>query len=55
MITVRIVVATAIMAAVARGIWVGLDDVLGASLPAQIFSVGIAVRGRRAPSTRSWC
>jgi putative peptidoglycan lipid II flippase len=42
MITVRIVVATAIMAAVARGIWVVLDHLLGHSLLAEIVSVGIA-------------
>jgi putative peptidoglycan lipid II flippase len=42
MITVRITIATVLMAAVARGVWVGLDDVLGHSLVAQIFSVGLA-------------
>ncbi len=42
MITMRILVGTVIMAAVARGIWVVLDHLLGESLPAQIFSVGIA-------------
>jgi putative peptidoglycan lipid II flippase len=42
MITMRILVATVIMAALARGIWVGLDHLLGTSLPAQIFSVGIS-------------
>jgi putative peptidoglycan lipid II flippase len=42
MITLRIVVATVVMAAIARGIWVGLDRLLGASLPAEILSVGIA-------------
>jgi putative peptidoglycan lipid II flippase len=42
MITVRILVGTVIMAAIARGIWVLLDDLLGRSLAAQIFSVGIA-------------
>jgi putative peptidoglycan lipid II flippase len=42
MITARIVVATAIMAAVARGIWVALDHILGRSLPAEIISVGLA-------------
>jgi putative peptidoglycan lipid II flippase len=43
MITVRIVVATAVMAAVARGIWVVFDHLLGRSLPAEIVSVGLAV------------
>jgi putative peptidoglycan lipid II flippase len=42
MITVRIVVATAIMAAVARGIWAVLDHLLGHSLPAEIIAVGFA-------------
>ena len=42
MITVRILVGTIIMAAIARGIWVGLDHLLGETLVAQIFSVGIA-------------
>jgi putative peptidoglycan lipid II flippase len=43
MITVRILVASAIMAAVARGLWTGFDDLLGRSLSAQLVSVGIAV------------
>ncbi len=43
MITVRIVVATVIMAALARGLWALLDHVLGRSLPAQIASVGIGI------------
>jgi putative peptidoglycan lipid II flippase len=42
MITVRIVVATVIMAAVARGIWIVLDHLLGRSLLAEIVSVGFA-------------
>jgi putative peptidoglycan lipid II flippase len=42
MITVRVVVATVLMAAIARGLWVGLDQLLGRSLVAQILSVGIA-------------
>src|SRR6185437_7379665 len=41
MITMRILVATVIMAAVARGLWVLLDSGLGDSLPAQIVSVGL--------------
>jgi putative peptidoglycan lipid II flippase len=42
MITLRIAVATIIMAALARGVWVGLDHLLGTSLIAEIFAVGIA-------------
>jgi putative peptidoglycan lipid II flippase len=43
MITVRIVVATTIMAAVGRGIWALFDHIFGRSLPAEVVSVGIAV------------
>jgi putative peptidoglycan lipid II flippase len=43
MITMRILVAAAISAAAARGIWVGLDDVLGRGLIAQIVSVGVSL------------
>jgi putative peptidoglycan lipid II flippase len=43
MITVRIVVATCLMAALGWGVWVGLDRLLGRSLAAQIVSVGLAV------------
>ena len=42
MITTRILVATVIMAAVARGVWAGLDAGLGRTLIAQIVSVGLA-------------
>ena len=42
MITMRILVATVIMAALARGVWVLLDQLLGSSLPAEIVSVGFA-------------
>jgi putative peptidoglycan lipid II flippase len=42
MITVRITVATVLMAALARGVWAGLDHLLGGSLIAEIFEVGIA-------------
>jgi putative peptidoglycan lipid II flippase len=42
MITARIAVATVIMAVVARVLWVGLNALLGNSLPAQIFEVGLA-------------
>ena len=43
MITVRILVASTIMAAVARGLWVGIDHLLGASFIAQLISVGVAI------------
>jgi putative peptidoglycan lipid II flippase len=45
MITARILLATAIMAALARGLWYGLDAGLGRSLAAQIVSVGVAGAG----------
>jgi len=41
MITARILVATVIMAAVARGLWELLNRGLGDSLPSQIVSVGV--------------
>jgi putative peptidoglycan lipid II flippase len=43
MITVRILIASAITAAVARGIWALLHALLGVSVAAQIVSVGLAV------------
>jgi putative peptidoglycan lipid II flippase len=43
MITVRILVAAVIMAALARLLWVALDHLLGRSLPAQIVSVGVSI------------
>jgi putative peptidoglycan lipid II flippase len=43
MITARIVVATAVMAALAWAVWLGLDRLLGRSLPAQIVAVGVAL------------
>jgi putative peptidoglycan lipid II flippase len=43
MITIRIVIASVIMAVVARGIWVVLDALLGRSVPAQIIAMGIAL------------
>jgi putative peptidoglycan lipid II flippase len=43
MVTVRILVATALMAAVAWGLWAGLDRLLGRSLTAQIISIGVAI------------
>ncbi len=42
MITVRILAASALMAAVAWPVWYVLDSLLGTSLPAQIVSVGAA-------------
>jgi putative peptidoglycan lipid II flippase len=42
MITARIVIATAIMAVLARGVWAALNALLGNSLPAEIFEVGLA-------------
>jgi putative peptidoglycan lipid II flippase len=42
MITMRILVATVIVAALARGAWALLDRLLGISLAAQILSVGIS-------------
>jgi hypothetical protein len=43
MITVRILVASAVLAAVSFGIWKGLDALLGTSLVAQLVSVGVAI------------
>jgi putative peptidoglycan lipid II flippase len=43
MITVRILVASAIIAAIARLIWEVLRSLLGESLPAELISVGVAV------------
>jgi putative peptidoglycan lipid II flippase len=43
MITVRILVASALLAAISWVIWYGLDHLLGRSLPAQIISVGLAI------------
>jgi len=43
MITVRILAATVVMAVVAWAIWLGIDRVLGHSLPAQIVAVGVAL------------
>jgi putative peptidoglycan lipid II flippase len=41
MITVRILIATAVVTAVAWLLWTGLDSLLGRSLPAQIIAVGL--------------
>ncbi len=41
MITARILVATAVMAAVAWAIWAGLDHLLGRSFPAEVVAVGV--------------
>lgn len=43
MITIRILVASILMAAVAWVIWKGLESLLGVSLIAQIISVGLAI------------
>jgi len=43
MITARIVVASAITAAVAWGVWAAIDRLVGRSLPGQIVSVGVAL------------
>jgi putative peptidoglycan lipid II flippase len=43
MITARILAATAIMTVVAWAVWLGLDRLLGRSLPAEIVSVGISL------------
>jgi putative peptidoglycan lipid II flippase len=43
MITMRILLATVLMAALARGLWAVLDGVLGQSLAAEIISVGVAI------------
>jgi putative peptidoglycan lipid II flippase len=43
MITVRILVASAITAAIARGIWALVDGALGTSVAGQLVSVGLAV------------
>jgi putative peptidoglycan lipid II flippase len=43
MITARIAVATVVMAALAWAVWLGLDRLLGRSLPAQIVAVGVAL------------
>jgi putative peptidoglycan lipid II flippase len=42
MITARIAVASALLAGVSWAVWKLLDDLLGASLPAQVLSVGAA-------------
>jgi putative peptidoglycan lipid II flippase len=43
MVSVRILVAAAISAAIARGVWVGFDHLLGRALLAEIIAVGIAL------------
>ncbi|MHB8690816.1 MAG: murein biosynthesis integral membrane protein MurJ [Solirubrobacteraceae bacterium] len=43
MITVRILVASIITAAIARGVYALVDAVLGRSIPGQLISVGLAV------------
>jgi putative peptidoglycan lipid II flippase len=43
MITARILVASVLMAAVARAIWALLNGLLGESLPGELISVGVAI------------
>ena len=43
MITVRVLVASALLAGVSWALWYGLDSLLGRSLPGQIVSVGVAI------------
>ncbi len=43
MITVRVLLASAMMAGIGWVVWKGLDSLLGRSLPAQIVSVGLAI------------
>jgi putative peptidoglycan lipid II flippase len=43
MITVRIIVASALLAAISWALWKGLDAALGRSLPAELVSVGVAI------------
>jgi putative peptidoglycan lipid II flippase len=45
MITVRIIVATAIVTALGYLLWKGLDSLLGVSLIAQVISMGVAIVG----------
>ncbi len=42
MITMRIVIASALLAGVSWAVWTLLDSVVGVSLPAQVISVGAA-------------
>jgi putative peptidoglycan lipid II flippase len=42
MITARILLASALLAGASYGVWRGLDAVFGATLPAQIVSLGCA-------------
>ena len=42
----QMLLGAAILGAVAYGVWWGIDDVLGRSLPAQIISVGVGARRR---------
>ena len=43
MITVRILLASALLAGISWLLWKGLDAALGRSLPAEIVSVGVAI------------
>jgi putative peptidoglycan lipid II flippase len=43
MITARILVATVIMAAVARGVWAAVDAVFGHAFVVELFAIGLAI------------
>ncbi len=43
MITVRVLLASVLMSGIAWVVWMGLDSLLGRSLPAQIVSVGLGI------------
>jgi hypothetical protein len=43
MVTVRILVASALMSGLAWLVWKGLEALLGLSLPAELVEVGIAI------------
>ena len=43
MITLRILAASILMAAVARGVWVVVNGIVGTSLIGQLVSVGLAL------------
>jgi putative peptidoglycan lipid II flippase len=43
MITIRVLLASVVMSAIAWIVWKGLDSLLGRSLPAQIISVGLGI------------
>jgi putative peptidoglycan lipid II flippase len=43
MITLRILAASVVMAAIARGVWVVVNSIVGTSLIGQLISVGLAI------------